>query len=289
MINSFEDEDNLWTEYWRSRDDGSDSGRTRLARNELIKFYAIRDGSLLPKIARRMIFTMGLNTELLPDIINDGILPSTDNAQEGLVYAIEHYEPERNVPFDIYAKTLIKRAILHGRTAKPNPTIDIRALRFTRLCKEFEAVHHQRPTIMELSRTSGISEKVLEKMKMAAAIYNSTGLEEYFNYESDDNQEKDIPDGNGSQIEITIIEDDDDDYYRKLFSGLREKDYELIPPEIGLNPDEITVLYMRYYLGLSNKEIAEKMAKQEGAIRQDHFRGTEKFRKYLRKIEYNEQ
>ena len=131
-------EEEYWTAYRRSSE-AADARLIRIARDDLVIWYSAYRKSLVHRIAWRMINYLSLNAECLEDLVHDGLLcPS--GKKEGLVYAIEQFNPTQGVKFVIFARKYIWYAMLHGETARNSlEPYQIRlSKKYRRLCDEFE-------------------------------------------------------------------------------------------------------------------------------------------------------
>lgn len=187
-------EKELWLAYWNASKTG-DLPSIRATRDDLVIYHSTRNGCLVSKVAWYVIRRRGLNRDCFDDLVMDGIYYPGDK-QEGLVYAIEHYDPDRNIPFQYYAWDLIQYAMVHGNTARDfqKPYALSLAKDLQRIINAFNFTYERKPRLFELSQFSGISMEQLKRMFHISQWINPDSIEELSRGKGSDDKEQEIRD-----------------------------------------------------------------------------------------------
>lgn len=267
-------ETGLWKEYWHCRDSG-DILSTKKARNDLVLFYVEGKDSLVQRIARRMInigqFKMEDSQSSLIALVNEGAIP-LGNRQEGLLYAIEHYDG--TVPFEIYAYDLIRYSIFHGVTADPGQRQHVVRLarEYKKYWKKFTDTYNREPkSLQEISDLLGISLKRIMSRQASYFYLYPDALVDSDEQVGEDNPEKKrqtselITSGNATLTpeEVFFRKSDVDDLKKALDK---------------LKPKEFDILIMRYVEDQTDEQIASKFKTTPGNVRVILSRSVNKLR-----------
>jgi len=292
MKNHLQLEEQLWQKYWRSRDT-DESRLIRAARDELVLWYSARKNSLVERMAKRMVNYLGLDIECLNDLINDSLL-CVDGRKEGLVFAVEQFDPGRGVIFPVFARKYIWYAMLHGETARNGlkPYQISISKRLRRLHSEFEVQYHYHPTLSELAKFSGISIQQLKRMEQAGWTMNPNSLDEYLHGEnSEEGMERDVVDQDALNPEESLIKKENEaafEWVSQFLYVLRDKDDDLPIEDENirqamekLKKNELQVLLLRFLYDMDHEQIASKMGVSVGNARVILSRALDRLRKCL--------
>jgi RNA polymerase sigma-B factor len=177
--------------------------------------------------------------ELLEDLVQVGTI--------GLLKAIDRFELEREVEFSTYATpTIVGEIKRHfrdkGWAVRVPRRLQELHLELTKIISHLGQELGRSPTVAEIAEAAGTTEEVvLEGMEIAQA-YNFTSLDAPL--DSDDSESSSFADRFGA----------DDDQLENL-----EYRAALAPEMAKLPERERRILYLRFYKGLTQSEIAERM------------------------------
>jgi RNA polymerase sigma-B factor len=177
--------------------------------------------------------------ELLEDLIQVGTI--------GLLKAIDRFELEREVEFSTYATpTIVGEIKRHfrdkGWAVRVPRRLQELHLELTKVVGQLGQDLGRSPTVPEIAQAAGISEEsVLEGMEIAQA-YNFTSLDAPI--DSGDSESTSFADQMGSE----------DDQLQNL-------EYRAsLAPEVSKLPErERRILYLRFFRGLTQSEIADRL------------------------------
>jgi len=181
---------------------------------------------------------------------------------DGLIKAIERFEPEREIKFETYAITRIKGAVIDGLRSQDWVPRSVRAR-----AREIERVHgklehrlHRTPTDEEIAGEMGIS--LGEFQESLVRISNSTvvALDELWS----------VSDSSGDQVSLldTLQDPDAADPQQELdASELKDR---LADAIAALPEREKLVIALYYYENLTLREIGEVLGVTESRISQLH-------------------
>jgi RNA polymerase sigma-B factor len=177
--------------------------------------------------------------ELLEDLVQVGTI--------GLLKAIDRFELEREVEFSTYATpTIVGEIKRHfrdkGWAVRVPRRLQELHLELTKIISHLGQDLGRSPTVAEIAEAAGTTEEVvLEGMEIAQA-YNFTSLDAPL--DSDDSESSSFADQIGA-------EDDQ-------LENLEYRD--ALAPEMAKLPErERRILYLRFYKGLTQSEIAQLM------------------------------
>jgi RNA polymerase sigma-B factor len=177
--------------------------------------------------------------ELLEDLVQVGTI--------GLLKAIDRFELEREVEFSTYATpTIVGEIKRHfrdkGWAVRVPRRLQELHLELTKIISHLGQDLGRSPTVAEIAEAAGTTEEVvLEGMEIAQA-YNFTSLDAPL--DSDDSESSSFADQIGAE----------DDQLENL-----EYRAALAPEMAKLPERERRILYLRFYKGLTQSEIAELM------------------------------
>ncbi len=230
---------NIWKEYKRTN--------KKELRDKLIKEYLH-----LPKyIAGRMAIS-------LPDHIEYDDLLSC--AVMGLINAIEHYDPERGVPFEYFASHRIKGEILDDlrRMDWVPRSIRKKAKNLETALMKLQNKLGRAPSDKELANYLGITETQLNQLYNEVKGVNLISLQDLV-YDNDIHSTE-----LSNFIKDDSIPDPDTDLEKKELSE------ELANFINTLNNKEKLVIALYYYEGLTLKEIGKVLDITESRVSQLH-------------------
>ena len=181
---------------------------------------------------------------------------------DGLLRAIERFEPDREIKFETYAITRIKGAVLDGLRSQDWVPRSVRAR-----AREIERVHgklehrlHRTPTDQEIATEMGIS--LDEFQESLVRISNSTvvALDELWS----------VSDSSGDQISLLdTLHDPDAPDPQELLDAAELKD-RLAEAIAALPEREKLVIALYYYENLTLREIGEVLGVTESRVSQLH-------------------
>ena len=207
----------LWQKYWKARK-GSDITLIREYRDDLTCYYAGSKNGLVEIIAKNVLSRLCLNMELLEDIIQESIYSSQNkngnNDQNGLIYAIEHYDPSFGIPFNYYAQRFIKWAMYHGNTIRNYLSADqIKSSNsFRKITTAFIEEFGHTPSYSELSIYCGKKIENIRTMEQAYITSEPVSIEELIDqYRNYYDSEIDFSDENAQNPEQTLIDEEDEE------------------------------------------------------------------------------
>jgi RNA polymerase sigma factor for flagellar operon FliA len=231
----------LWRRY-----KAAGSGRVR---EQLVVAYA----PLVKYVAGRMSSGLPAHVEEA-DLISYGM--------EGLINAIERFEPEREIKFETYAITRIKGAIIDELRALDwvPRSVRARAREIERAHSKLEHKLHRTPTDDEMAAELGLS--VSDFQEALVKISNSTvvALDELWS----------VSDASGDQVSLLdTLQDLDAPDPQSLLDASELKD-RLAEAIADLPEREKLVIALYYYENLTLREIGEVLGVTESRISQLH-------------------
>jgi RNA polymerase sigma factor (sigma-70 family) len=196
--------------------------------------------------------------ELFEELTQEGII--------GLIRAVDRYDPDIGVKMSTYAYRWIRGAMLNYLNKNRKYGIKIsrllgdRAQRIVRVHDDLMRKLDRKPTIEEIAESADLTisevEKGIELLAMSPVDI------------------ADMIEGGEGSFEQT------NQGLSPEESAIKRDQIETILAELGqLSPDRRTALMLRYCEDISNKEIAEKMGKTEGAVKVLVHRALEDLRK----------
>ncbi len=218
-------------ELFRAYKDADSEMERALFRSKLVDQYI----GLVEFLARRF----RNRGELLEDLVQVGTI--------GLLKAIDRFELEREVEFSTYATpTIVGEIKRHfrdkGWAVRVPRRLQELHLELTKIISHLGQDLGRSPTVAEIAEAAGTTEEVvLEGMEIAQA-YNFTSLDAPL--DSDDSESSSFADQIGAE----------DDQLENL-----EYRAALAPEMAKLPERERRILYLRFYKGLTQSEIAELM------------------------------
>jgi RNA polymerase sigma factor (sigma-70 family) len=256
-------EENLWKEYWHCRDSG-DVVSMKKARNDLVLFYVEGSDSLVQRIARRMIsigqFKMEDRESTLISLVNEGAVP-LGNRQEGLIYAIEHYDG--SIPFEVYAYDLIRYSIFHGVTADPGQRQHV--VRLAREYKKYwktftDKLHREPKSLQELADFLGISLKRVTSRQISYFYMYPDTLIDSDEQIGEENSRKKYQTTEVSTLNSAALSPEEEFFRRTEIDDLKK----------ALNilkPKELQIIIMKYIEDKTDEQIATNFKTTPGNVR----------------------
>jgi len=216
--------------------------RLILAYSPLVKYVAGRVSSGLPAHIEHA------------DLVSYGI--------EGLIGAVDRYDPDREVKFETYAVTRIRGAILdelRGLDWVPR-SVRANARKLERANAKLESKLGRTPSDAELAKELGISEENLQDWLLDVSNSQVLALDEMWT----------VTDSSGDQVSlIDTIEDPQavDPQEAIADSELKQR---LADAIVGLPERERVVVTLYYYEELTLREIGEILGVTESRVSQIH-------------------
>ncbi len=230
----------LWQDYRRTRDRAL-RDRLILTYAPLVKFVAGRLGSGLPAHVDE------------GDLVSYGLL--------GLIGAIERYDPDREIKFETYAITRIKRAIIDELRALDwvPRSVRARARDIERAIAELEKKLHRAPTDEEISDKLGLTQEELDNSLTEISRSSIAALDELWT----------VSDG-GDQI--ALLDTIEDSVGPEPQTALAQSEIrEALGESISRLPErEKLVVTLYYYEELTLREIGEVLGVTESRVSQLH-------------------
>jgi RNA polymerase sigma factor for flagellar operon FliA len=242
----------LWRRYKSSSDERA---RERLvaAYAPLVKYVAGRMGSALPAHVEEA------------DLISYGL--------EGLISAIERFDPGRDIRFETYAIARIRGAIIDElRTLDWVPrSVRARAREFERVNSKLEARLHRAPTDEEMASELEISVKELQDALLQISSSTIVALDELWA----------VSDSTGDRVSLldTLADDGAADPQALVErSSFRDRIADAI---VALPEREKIVIALYYYENLTLREIGEILGVTESRVSQLHTKAVLRLRSKL--------
>lgn len=192
----------------------------------------------------------------------------------GLVQAIEHWNPESDVPFMSYAKYWIIRQLSQYKSQNqyfvrlPSHIFE-KLIRYTKTVKVFQQKHGREPSPKEVFKLMNLSDvQSKELQKVIYHINHSVSMDSPIpDSENDDPLSDFITDPNGNDID-------------DLLDEIERKELETMLWNIvdDLHDQETEVLRMRYQNGMTLKKCASEMNVTPERIRQIENSGLRRIR-----------
>ncbi|HEX3011077.1 MAG TPA: FliA/WhiG family RNA polymerase sigma factor [Syntrophomonadaceae bacterium] len=235
------------------------------ARDELIIHYA----HIVKYVANRLAINLSSVVEK-DELVSYGI--------EGLIDAIEKFDPQRNIKFETYAITRIRGAMIDGLRAMDWVPVSVR-----QKSKELEKVYAQleyrlgrAATDSEVADELGISLENLASMLKEVAAATIVSLDDF------------LPGDEGEEKKKRIIDMLDDDKSSDALEMVEFSEVkQILSSSISRLPEkEKTVIYFYYYEGLTLKEIGAVLNLSESRISQLHTKAILRLRGSLSKKKY---
>ena len=232
------------------------------ARDELIIHYA----PMVKYVANRLAINLSSLVEV-DELISYGI--------EGLMDAIEKFDPARNIKFETYAITRIRGSMIDGLRSMDWVPISVR-----QKSKELEKTYLQlesrlgrTATDQEVAEELGISQQDLAVLLKEVAATTIISLDDYF------------PGDEGEDKRRRIVEMMEDENAVNALEMVEIQEIKsLLASSISKLPEkEKTVIYLYYYEGLTLKEIGLTLNLSESRISQLHTKAVLRLRGSLSK------
>lgn len=232
------------------------------ARDELIIHYA----PMVKYVANRLAIHLSSTVEV-DELISYGI--------EGLIDAMEKYDPSRNIKFETYAITRIRGAMLDGLRSMDWVPVSVRQ-KSKELEKTYAALESRlgrAATDQEVAQELGISEQELAELLKEVAATTIISLDDYIPGEEGEDKKRRI---------VEMLEDENAVNALEMVEIQEVKD--LLAKAIAKLPEkEKTVVYLYYYEGLTLKEIGLTLGLSESRISQLHTKAVLRLRGSLSK------
>jgi RNA polymerase sigma factor for flagellar operon FliA len=236
-----EDTKTLWQQYRKTKDQGI-RDRLILTYAPLVKYVAGRLGSGLPAHVDEN------------DLVSYGLL--------GLIGAIEHYDPDRDVKFETYAIARIKGSIIDELRALDwvPRSIRSRARDIERAIADLESKLGRTPTDEEVSAKLGITEEEFDDSLSEISRSSIAALDELWTISS----------SGGDQV--ALIDTIEDTQGPEPQAALAETELkEALAESISRLPErERLVVTLYYYEELTLREIGEVLGVTESRVSQLH-------------------
>ncbi len=234
---------------WRRYKATPDERARALAREQLVVAYA----PLVKYVAGRMSSGLPAHVEEA-ELISFGL--------DGLINAIERFDPDREIKFETYAITRIKGSIIDALRALDWVPRSVRAK-----AREIERVHsklehrlHRTPTDEEIAGELGITVEEFQETLMRISNSTVVALDELWS----------VSDSSGDQVSLldTISDPQAADPEEMLDqSELKDR---LAAAIAALPEREKLVIALYYYENLTLREIGEVLGVTESRISQLH-------------------
>ena len=231
----------LWRRY-------KSSGDAR-AREQLVVAYS----PLVKYVAGRMSSGLPAHVEEA-DLISYGL--------EGLINAIERFDPEREIKFETYAITRIKGQIIDAlRQLDWVPrSVRARAREIERAHAKLEHRLHRTPTDEEIANELGISTDEFQESLLRISNSTVVALDELWS----------VSDSSGDQVSLLdTLQDPDAPDPEALLDASEVKD-RLADAIAALPEREKLVIALYYYENLTLREIGEVLGVTESRVSQLH-------------------
>ena len=231
----------LWRRY-------KSSGDAR-AREQLVVAYS----PLVKYVAGRMSSGLPAHVEEA-DLISYGL--------EGLINAIERFDPEREIKFETYAITRIKGQIIDAlRQLDWVPrSVRARAREIERAHAKLEHRLHRTPTDEEIATELGISTEEFQESLLRISNSTVVALDELWS----------VSDSSGDQVSLLdTLQDPDAPDPEALLDASEVKD-RLSDAIAALPEREKLVIALYYYENLTLREIGEVLGVTESRVSQLH-------------------
>jgi RNA polymerase sigma factor for flagellar operon FliA len=247
----------LWTQYKEKEQ--------MEARDELIVYYA----HIVKYVANRLAINLSSVVEK-DELISYGI--------EGLIDAIEKFDPNRNIKFETYALTRIRGAMIDGLRSMDWVPVSVRqkSKELEKLYAGLEAGLGRAATDQEVADELGVSLDNLSAMLKEIAATTIISLDDFLPGEEGEEKKKRI---------IDMLQDDRSADALEIVELAEVK--EVLSNSISRLPEkEKTVIYLYYYEGLTLKEIGAVLNLSESRISQLHTKAVLRLRGSLSKKKY---
>jgi RNA polymerase sigma factor for flagellar operon FliA len=231
----------LWRRY-------KSSGDAR-AREQLVVAYS----PLVKYVAGRMSSGLPAHVEEA-DLISYGL--------EGLINAIERFDPDREIKFETYAITRIKGQIIDAlRSLDWVPrSVRARAREIERAHAKLEHKLHRTPTDEEIANELGISTDEFQESLLRISNSTVVALDELWS----------VSDSSGDQVSLLdTLQDPDAPDPEALLDASEVKD-RLSDAIAALPEREKLVIALYYYENLTLREIGEVLGVTESRVSQLH-------------------
>jgi RNA polymerase sigma factor for flagellar operon FliA len=235
------------------------------ARDELIVYYA----HIVKYVANRLAINLSSVVEK-DELISYGI--------EGLIDAIEKFDPNRNIKFETYALTRIRGAMIDGLRSMDWVPVSVRqkSKELEKLYAGLEARLGRAATDQEVADELGVSLDNLSAMLKEIAATTIISLDDFLPGEEGEEKKKRI---------IDMLQDDRSADALEIVELAEVK--EVLSNSISRLPEkEKTVIYLYYYEGLTLKEIGAVLNLSESRISQLHTKAVLRLRGSLSKKKY---
>lgn len=238
----------VWNEYLKNKDDKS---RNKLLLHYLpiVKYTAIRLHSRLPRSVD------------LEDLISVGI--------EGLMKAIDSYDPHRKILFETYCPLRIRGEILDD--LRKNDWIPRlvrqRAQQLQKATQKLESLYGRQPTEIELAKELNMVQEEFAHFQKDAHALNLISLNSAL---SDGDRDKEF-----QEIEIVADRKSKDPYWQAQKKDSRE--YVLK----GFHKQEKLIMVLYYFEEMTMREIGETLGISESRVCQIHTSIIERLKSHI--------
>ncbi|MDD2401298.1 MAG: FliA/WhiG family RNA polymerase sigma factor [Clostridia bacterium] len=235
----------LWDEYILNK--------TSSSKEAIIKYYIF----IVKKIANKMAFALPRNIAI-DDLYSYGVF--------GLLDAIERYNPEIGVSFEIFARKRIKGSIIDWLRKEDWIPISLRrkAKLVEQAYKKLELELERSATDEEVATELNIHIDEFSKWLVDIQFITLLSLDETFHDQDETLLKDNIPNIN-SPNPLSIVEENE---IKQILTKTVQE----------LSKNEKLVIYLFYYQELSNKEIAHVMELSESRISQLHTKAVFRMR-----------
>jgi len=232
------------------------------ARDELILHYA----PMVKYVANRLAIHLSSTVEV-EELISYGI--------EGLIDAMEKYDPGRNIKFETYAISRIRGAMIDGLRSMDWVPVSVRqkSKELEKAYLTVEARLGRAATDQEIAQELGISEQELAVLLKDVAATTIISLDDYLPGDEGEDKKRRI---------VEMLEDENAVNALEMVEIQEVKD--LLAKSIARLPEkEKTVVYLYYFEGLTLKEIGLTLGLSESRISQLHTKAVLRLRGSLSK------
>lgn len=232
------------------------------ARDELIIHYA----PMVKYVANRLAINLSSVVEV-DELISYGI--------EGLMDAMEKYDPTRNIKFETYAITRIRGSMIDGLRSMDWVPVSVRqkSKELEKAYLRLESQLGRAATDQEIAQEMGISEKELASLLKEVAATAIISLDDYLPGDESEDKKRRI---------VEMLEDENAVNALEMVEIQEVKD--VLAKAIAKLPEkEKMVIYLYYFEGLTLKEIGLTLNLSESRISQLHTKAVLRLRGSLSK------
>jgi RNA polymerase sigma-B factor len=190
----------------------------------------------------------------------------TQVANVGLLNAIDRFDPSRNVRFSTYAAATIVGELKRyfrdkGWALRVPRRMQEIAVRINRVLPELTQSFGRSPTIAELAENLDVSTDDIVEAMEAVQAYSTTSL--------------DAPIGEEGKAPVDVVGDEDPSI------ELLDEWSSLAPAVAELSPRDRRVLYLRFFRGLTQSEIADDVGVSQMHVSRILTQTLEKLRQHV--------